>query len=214
MLGTACESSLPYTATVYTIGDALVHRGRRPGPGWHGHGYTPASPLFLLEGRLVRRRVLKRRWRNTATGATITDQPPDLLPRRRLCTLLIASLLMHMLTALVGLHSPRSCLPELCSRRQMQRYLASALRHAERSQQAIRLALIERCEPRPVESLWESGLDPPEQVGRRSQHPGAPVTWRALEMLNQGALHLQIPISHLLAEARGRWTGNDQTFLI
>ncbi|MDA1266874.1 MAG: hypothetical protein O2816_17475, partial [Planctomycetota bacterium] len=153
-------------------------------------------------------------WRHAVTGCSVTSQPPDLLPRRRLCTLLIACLLVAAVTAPVGLHTRGPDALGVRSIRQQQRDLAAACALAEPSQQAIRIAVMERSAPRPAETLWKGGLDPPLELARRCRHPSAPVTWRALEILRISAEQLRVPTSTLLAEARGRWAGPETRFLI
>lgn len=212
---TGTESSLGFVSGVYASrGASLIFVGRRPGAGWHGHGYTPARPWLLRRGEPVRVLVLKRRWLHVESGRTITSQPPDLLPRRRVCTLILARLICAVLVASVGVHRFEHRLLAVRSVRQIQRDLQAAFELAVRTQQAIREALMKRCEPQPVEELWKGGLDPPKQISRRSRHPNAPVVWRALEMLHISAKTLSTSSTHLLAEARGRWTGCNDQFLI
>ncbi|MBC8425335.1 hypothetical protein H8E07_14540 [bacterium] len=205
---------------MYALDDAgcFVFAGARPvgdeSGRWHGHGYTLCRPWMLRGGRLVRVTVAKHRWRHVARGDTVTSQPPDLLPRRRVDLLVVATALLRALTAPVGLHSRGPDAPGARSLRQLQRDLAAACELAEPTQRAVRLALMHRCVPRPVESLWEAGLDPPPELARRCRHSSAPLIWRALEMLRTGAEQLGTPTISLLAEARGRWTGPDSRFLV
>jgi hypothetical protein len=211
--------SLCFVGSVYerAADGAFVFAGPRPAPvdggGWHGHGYTDSHPLVLRADRLVRVRIRKHRWLHPTTGRTHTSQPPDLVPRRRVCSLLLAVLLLGALTATSGLHRAGPTLPCARSLRQLQRDLSSACDLAMHTQQAVRLALMHRSVPRPVESLWKAGIDPPQELARRCRHPSAPWTWTALEMLRTGAEQLRTPTSTLLAEARGRWTGPNNQFL-
>jgi hypothetical protein len=94
------------------------------------------------------------------------------------------------------------------SRRTSQRWLHKLLPHAIKTQQAIRRAVIERCEPRPVETLFEGGLPPPQCLLRRPWKDPLSVTilWRALAILFRGAVGLDVPVALLLTEARGRWS--------
>ena len=212
--------SLALCSSIYRLDPdgCFVFVGLRPalidGVRWHGHGYTDCHPLMLRGGRLVRVTVRKHRWVHRLTGRSVTSQPPDLVPRRRLCTLLVAVLLLGALTARRGLHRAGPAVPGARSVRQLQRDLAAACELAQPTQQAVRLTLMNRCVPRPVESLWKGGLDPPQELARRCRHSNAPVTWTALEMLRRGAEQLGTPTVSLLAEARGRWTGPDHRFLI
>jgi hypothetical protein len=211
--------SFVFVSPKYDIDDdgRLVHRGDRPaededGVHWQGHGYTDSSPWVLRDGRYVRVQLRKHRWTRADRTGTVTSQPPDLVPRRRVDALVVASLLLEAMTASVGLHSRE--VPTARSRRQLQRDLAAACELAEPTQHAVRLALMHRSSPRPVESLWEGGLDPPPELARRCRHPGAPVAWRALEMVRRGAEQLGIPATALVVEARRRWTGPEDRFLI
>ena len=198
--------------------DRHVYVGSRPSEDlegrWHGHGYTESWPWLVRDGAIVCVCVRKHRWRHLVTGGTVTSQPPDLLPRRRVCTLLIACLVFAALTAPAGLHTRGPDAPAVRSLRQQQRDLAAACSLAELSQQAIRIAVMERSAPRPAETLWKGGLDPPLELARRCHHSSAPVAWTALQILRVSAEKLRTPTSFLLAEARGRWTGPETRFLI
>ena len=203
---------LAFVASVYAVDDLGRHVfiGDRPseldGGRWHGHGYTDSRPWTLREGRFVRIRVRKHRWKQLTTGRTVTSQPPDALPGRHVDVLVVAACLLRMLTAAVGLHSRAPDAPGVRSPRQLQRDLAAACELALPIQQAVRRALMNRCVPRPVETLWEGGLDPPRELARRCHHPNAPLIWTALEIMRTGAEQLGTPLSSLLAEARRRWT--------
>lgn len=208
--------SLAFSSSLYAEDDEgrFAHAGVRPSGGWHGHGYTESWPWLVRGGAIVCVCVRKHRWRHCITGRTVTSQPPDLLPRRRACTLLIAGLLLAALCAPVGLHTRGPDAPGVRSIRQQQRDLAAACSLAQPSQQAIRIAVMERSAPRPAETLWKAGLDPPRELTRRCLHPSAPVTWTALEILRVSAEQLRAPTSILLAEARGRWAGPETRFII
>jgi hypothetical protein len=109
----------------------------------------------------------------------------------------------------VGLHNAAEVdhvLDDHACSRTVQRWLRRLCAKALEIQQAIRSALIERCEPRPVEHLFPRGLSPPESLSqRRWREPEAVTTLhRALTMLFAGAVELGIPTTVLLAEARGR----------
>jgi len=92
--------------------------------------------------------------------------------------------------------------------RTVQRWLRQLGVQALEIQQAIRSALIERCEPRPVEHLFPGGLSPPESLARRPwREPDSVATLhRALTMLFVGVIELDLPTAVLLAEARGGMT--------
>jgi hypothetical protein len=89
------------------------------------------------------------------------------------------------------------------SARTMQRWLRRALPSALETQQAYRLAVIERCEPRPVESLFSGGLSPPVGIRRSWRDPPLVASlWRAFALTLGAALKLDLPAALLLAEAR------------
>ena len=101
------------------------------------------------------------------------------------------------------------------SRRTIQRWLRRALVLAPQTLQGIRRAVIERCEPRPVEQLFPRGVSPPERLRRRYWRAPASVStlWQALAFFVGGVVALEISPPVLLAEARGRQMDADQ-FLI
>lgn len=187
------------------------YNGERPGPGWHAHGYFATRLLFIEGDRLVRRQVFKRRWLHVSTGRTRHSRPPDALPHFSVTTVLVVVLLARFL-ALVVPHVDALELEEVRSERTLQRWSHRAQSVALQVQQAIRRALIERCEPRPVEQLFKGGLSPPDDP---SADP-TPVSTlqRGLSMGLQGALALEVSLSVLLAEARGRWTEPTSPFPI
>ena len=164
----------------------------------------------MIGGCLTRVFVRKQRWLEVATGRTCHSRPPDDLPWLHFCTLVIAVKLWSWLDGGRGVASAPSVIVDQQDRpspRTVQRWLSRALPMAMEFQQAIRLAVIERSEPRPVETLFPGGLSPPGQVVRRPWRdpPALDKLWRALAMLLGGALGLCVPAAVLLAEARGRW---------
>ena len=89
------------------------------------------------------------------------------------------------------------------SSRTLQRWLQRALPGALETQQAYRLAVIERCEPRPVESLFPGGLSPPQWSRRPWRDPPLVASlWRAFALILGAAVKLPLPAAVLLAEAR------------
>lgn len=189
---------------------ALQFDGARPGPGWHAHGYFASGLTFLEGDRYVLRRVFKRRWLDPGTGRTTHSRPPDALPYFRVSTVLVVVLL----ASFVGIALPELDaveLDEVRSRRSVQRWHARAVGVGLHVQQAIRHALIERCEPRPVEHLFEGGLSPPRSA---ADLPQVTTLSRGLLMSIIGARGLAVPLAVLLAEARGRWTGPTDRFPI
>jgi hypothetical protein len=212
-------SSLCVAGRVYTRrpdGD-LCFNGERPGPGWHGHGYFPRRLWMLEDGRLVRRRLWKRRWRDPKTGCTRHSRPPDDAAQVWSCTLIVLLKLWAWLDG--SLLAGHEVVPELethGSFRTVQRWGGRAAARAEQVVHYIRLAVIERSEPRPVEHLFPSGLSPPERLLRRHWRRPHEITrlWQALAWLFAGAIALSTPASLLLAEARGRMSATERSFPI
>jgi hypothetical protein len=123
--------------------------------------------------------------------------------------LVLVVLLWLWLDGVGGLHSAgaeHNELVDTVSRRTVQRYLSLLQPHAHLFQQLVREAVIERCEPRPVEHLFPRGLSPPARLSHHSWLAPAKVRqlWTGLHIVLGAALKLQIPAAVLLAEARGR----------
>ena len=174
---------------------------------------------MLADGVVQRMRVHKRRWLDTVTGATCHSRPPDDPVAAYSSTLVVFAALWGWLVSARGLHRHEPVVPSLdaaASRRTVQRWLRRALRHAIAIQQAVRLAVIQRCEPRPIESLFPRGLSPPPALMRRAwKDPlGIACLWRGLTYAVRGSSKLEIPLSTLLAEARGRWDGPFDSLVI
>jgi len=197
----------------------LQFDGQRPGPGWHAHGYFAVTLWMLADGVVQRIRVHKRRWLDTITGTTCHSRPPDDPAGARSSTLVVFLSLWGWLTSGHGLHRHEPVVPSLdaaVSRRTLQRWLRRALGRAMTIQQAIRLAVIQRCEPRPVESLFRWGLPPPPSLMHRAWKDPLLVgrLWRGLTYAVRGSIRFEIPLSTLLAEARGRWDGPADSLMI
>lgn len=187
-----------------------MYRGHRPGPDWHVHGCFSRRLWMLYRGRLVRKRLWKARWLDPGASRTCHSRPPDDVPSLSFCTLVLALKVWAWLDGDRGVHRVRDVHEDLEScpcPRTVQRWMSRALPVAMRIQQAIRLSIIERSEPRPVERLFPGGLSPPRGlVGRHWRDPLQVVQlWRGLALLLGSSTRLQIPVAVLLAEARGRW---------
>ena len=190
-------------------GDDLQYDGERPGPRWHGHGYFSRWLWVLAPDGLVRVRLWKHRWKTSKANETCHSRPPDELGRISVCSLTFVLLMLGWLQASHGAarhHAVLDVLEGSVTRRTLMRWLPRASARAEESQQAMRLAVIERSEPRPVEKLFEGGLSPPDSLVQRNWRDPQAVTilWRGLTMLITGAVKLKVPAAILLAEARGR----------
>jgi hypothetical protein len=197
---------------------SLLFAGSRPDEGhWDGHGYFARSIWVLRGSTPVRVKLRKHRWRKVGTSTTCHSRPPEEALSLGACSTIVLLMIWAWLDSPLGLdHKDRreviDGLERCGSRRTIQRRLHRLLPHALEIQQAIRRAVIERCEPRPVESLFKGGLSPPKALLRRRWKSPSPVErlWRALAILMLGALVLDVPIAHLLAEARGRWDDRDR----
>ena len=190
-------------------GSDLQFDGDRPGPGWVGHGYFSRWLEVLGPRGVERLRLWKRRWLCKQSGQTRHSRPPDELGRLSVCSLTFVLVLFSSLVAQGGAAKHEAVAPGLepaKSRRTRQRWLSRASGCALDSQQAIRLAIIERSEPRPMERLFPAGLSPPEQLGRRPWRDPQAVTilWRGLAMFFTAAVRLKVPAPILLAEAQRR----------
>jgi hypothetical protein len=209
----AVQDSLFAASGLYRVrsdGDLQFDGTRPDGDGrWHSHGYFERRLWMLRGGQLVRRRLWKRRWLHHGEGRTCHSRPPEDVPSLWSCTLVVVLKLWGLLDGGAGLHTSVEVLPSLeehARPRTVSRWLRRAATHALELQQAVRRAVIERCEPRPIERLFPTGLSPPQDlVSRRWRDPLAVATlWRALALLLVGAIELSVPSALLLAEARGR----------
>jgi hypothetical protein len=190
-------------------GGDLQFDGVRPAEGWHGHGYFPRWLWVLARGRLQRMRIWKHRWRPRRGGPTCHSRPPDELAGLGFCSLVVVLKLWSWLDGGRGVHQSQQVLGDLEMRgdpRTVQRWLRQLLPDAMVIQQAVRLAVIERCEPRPLEQLFPTGLSPPSRLVRRPWRDpsGIDKLWRALALLLGGAIRLDVQVALLLAEARRR----------
>jgi hypothetical protein len=185
----------------------LQFDGHRPGPGWHAHGYFCRWLWMLGSGRFRRMRIWKRRWYCPQTGKTCHSRPFDDLGRVSVCGLTFVLLLSGWLCSPRGLAAHQALLPELegaVSRRTLWRWLHRLLPNALTIQHDCRRAVIERCEPRPVERLFPRGLSPPEKQGTWRDPQATDIIWRGFAFIISSAEKLSVPASLLLAEARGR----------
>ena len=198
---------------------SLQYDGERPGARWHAHGYFAVGMWMLADG-VVRRAVLyKRRWLDPDAKVTCHSRPPDDPGLVRFCTLIIVLRLWAYVSGAMGFLHRSEVHPDLLdcgSDRTVQRWMSRAQGQALETQQAIRLAIIEKSEPRPMERLFRGGLSPPNGFHcRQWQNPPAAETlWRALAMLLVTARKLGTDVSILLAEARRRCSGQKDSFVI
>ncbi len=184
---------------------------------YHAHGSFLRWLKTYIEGRIKRIRIRKPRYMCLMCGHTFSLHPPEGIPYKPTCNLLIVIFLWSYLTSSMGMHN---CLPgelsEEVSVRTVTRHLKSAKAIALETQQFIREVLIEKLEPRPVEELFSGGLDPPESLlQRQAKEPKKVSTlWRALYMIHQGAKALSIDPRTLLAWANQKSRQKNRGFLI
>lgn len=102
------------------------------------------------------------------------------------------------------------------SDRTVQRWMQRAKIFALHTQQAIRLCVLERSEPRPKERLFDGGLSPPRgyMIDRCKNPTAAETLWRAFAMLIRATSELGLNASILLAEAKRRCSRPKDSFLI
>ena len=189
----------------------FVFKGVRPGPGWHAHGSFPKTLTMLVDGMPVPVLLHKQRWRLAGTNHTCHSRPPDDPVLLRYCTLIVFLRVWAWVGSPVGFHKRGEVhegLESGCGTdRTVQRWALLAMSEALAIQQAIRLSIIEESEPRPVESLFEGGLSPPDAVMKRRWRSPSDVEtlWRAYAMLLVACKKLARHASYLLAGARRRW---------
>lgn len=189
--------------------------GRRPGPEWHVHGWLDVSPKVRIRGALRTIRLRKRRWILADRSKSCHSRPPDDVGVR-FDALIVALELWCWLDAALGLQRYLTPFEGGPDRRTVQRWLRRAVPRALGTQQAIRRAVIERSEPRPMEMLFPRGLSPPETLTRRRWKAPDEVSqlWRGLFLLFSGAIGLELSAAPLLAEARGGMADPRSRFLL
>ncbi len=194
---------------------SFVFVGERPSDGhWHGHGYFPRALWVLRDGYIVRITLWKHRWLLVGTTTTCHSRSPEELASFGASVLVVVLVLFGWLDSGQGVSSrgrsePIAGMQESCaSRRTSQRWLHKLSPDALKIQQALRRAVVERSEPRPVEILFRGGLPPPKDLLRHpwKDPPSVAALWRAFAILLRGALGLDVPVALLLTEARGRWS--------
>ncbi|MDJ0765327.1 MAG: hypothetical protein QNJ97_20270, partial [Myxococcota bacterium] len=173
------DSLFALTGIYTSVGNGtFVYIGQRPGSDWHGHGYFPKGLTMLRRGKPIVVRLLKHRWKDTMTGRTVHDRPPDDPMLIRFCSLIVFLRVWAVISSEKGFHNRKEvfeCLETGCgSDRTVQRWTHRAQQNGMAIQQAIRLSIIEEVEPRPIERLFDGGLSPPHVVTQKrwksSQH--------------------------------------------
>lgn len=189
--------------------------GVRPDDSWHVHGWLKVTIRVRIAGVLGPISLRKRRWIRSDRSESCHSRPPDDVGVR-FDALNVALELWCWLDAALGLHRYLTPFHDGPDRRTVQRWLNRALPRALETQHAIRRAVIERSEPRPMEMLFPRGLAPPDGLTRRRWKAPTEVwtLWRGLFLLFGGAIGLKAPTARLLAEARGRMTDPRNRFLL
>lgn len=185
----------------------LRHSGARPGPGWHKHGFTRRVLPVLDDGQQRQVELRKQRWLEVATGRTRHDRPLWELAWARSPLDIVFLTLSAWLLSDRGLHHATwPWEPERPSRRTAQRWLKRLRPNALCWQHAIRLAVIDRLAPRPLEEFLPTGGIPPPEGRQRRLHAEVLRLSRGLWLLEKAAQELLIPVNTLLVEARRRLT--------
>ncbi len=189
-----------------------VFRCQRPGPDWHGHGYTTKTLSILHQGRLVNLEVHKQRWRDTAGGDTVHDRPPRDLCWARYGLVVVFRAIWAWMNAPRGLHHvdwPWE--PERPDRRTVQRWLARLLTEALAWQVAIRDVVVDHLAPRPLKEWYPTGLPPPGGLVRWARETvQAGQLSNGLSLLENSAPLMNISRTQLLVEARRRFEARQQ----
>jgi len=183
---------------------------------FHAHGRYRRCLTTLRNWTLIRIQVWKHRWLCLCCGRTMSNGLPDVLPYKRVCTLVIVALLWTYLQGQRGIHS---CIPQELEGAAAPRSLARHLRRAKavclETQQAIREAVLEIKEPRPWDECFAEGLSPPERLIKRHRRPSPVSTlWRALAMLLISSETLSATPCLLMARARMKAAERGIPFLL
>ncbi len=194
-------------------GSAYVFLASRPPGPWHAHGTTPRRLLTVIGGRPVRVLIHKPRWKHARTGVTMHSRPRDEVWGSSACTLVLMLTLWAWLSSPSGLHRVRSPLHDVTSSRTVQRWFRRALALAPATEHAFRFEAIEISEPRPLESLFDSGLSPPA-LSRWRSPSSVQRLHRAFAYIIHGSRVFQRCAARLLAGARGRWIGPESQFVV
>ena len=183
----------------------IEHRGSRPGPGWHRHGWTVRTLTIRIGRRLQRVLVKKQRWRHVATGKTLHDRPAWEF-RWASATIDVAfhAVATRLQTAIGESKEPvpRSAATGPPSDRTVLRWLNRLRADALAWQHAIRLAVINRLVPRPLEEILPpGGVPPPAELRYRLDRPTEQLV-AAVWFLVEATHHVDVAAHTLLVEAR------------
>ncbi len=190
---------------------SLFYSGERPGSDWHRHGFTTKNLTRFVDCRPIKTLIRKQRWLLFGTTRTVHSRPAEDVDYVRFCSAIIVLRLCACLFSEGGFHHREEfveVMSEGCGAdRTVQRWYMRALEKSLVIEQSIRLMIIEKVEPRPIETLFPGGLPPPPHlVKKRLNHRSRVETlWRAYTMLLVTAREFGGPLRVHLAEARRRW---------
>lgn len=185
---------------------------------FHAHGWTEKHLTTLRRGEFVRVLLHKARWRCVFCGATLHSRPENDLPYVRSSTLVVVLFLVASLV--YGRDRGFNALPDTSSEvidiRTVGRWFRRACDVSVYTHQFTREAVLERCEPRPVEELFRSGLSPPPEVLRRPWNELQPISrvWSSLTMISLTTKYQKVPTAQLLARARDIADAYSQPYLM
>lgn len=182
---------------------SLQYDGERPDERWWAHGDLTRHLIVVIDGTAQQVVLHKARWLDPATGRTVHSRPPGELGAIRFCALIVFAELYDWLDGPAGVVTRDPiCTPITPSPRTLQRWLRRALPHAPAIQSALRRAVIERAEPKPIEHLFPTGLPPPQKSGRRWANPDqVTILHRGFALAAAGSRALDTPLAALLGEA-------------
>jgi len=197
-------------------GDRCTYEGAKPsrcancrstkGP-FHRHGYYTRFILTLRDSAVVLFSVHILRYLCRNCRHTMSELPDGILPRQRLCSLLILYLMWRYLFLRSGYYSkqpmPEGTIAIAVDERTVARIIFRAKRTAQDTHQAIRLVIADKMEPGPVESYFRGGLSPPEAILKwhRTDHYLISVLYGMVHMLCITSYTQKIALSLLLARA-------------
>ncbi len=135
---------------------------------FYAHGRYKRTLLTLRNWILTPVKVWKYRWLCLCCGRTMSTGPADVLPNIRNCTLVVCALLFAYLESDNGIHkSIPQQLEGAAAPRTLARYIKRAKAVCIETQQSVKEALIKKNEPAQNNTVFYSGLSPPEWLSKR-----------------------------------------------
>lgn len=188
-----------------------VRARRRP---FHRHGWYSRNLLTFTNGDVDRVTVYVLRWLCTQCGHTVSQSPPNILRRRRVCVLVVFILLWVYLNSSYGVERcDFGVLNGLADRKRILRSLRDARATALATQQSIREAMLKKIKPETWERLTLTGLSPPPS-GTKCRNSQTQLVWETLSLLKKGADALGSSLNTLLARANERSLKCQRPFLL